>query len=161
MLLAPGKEQNNIFSKVPVVAFCNSKNLRYFLVRAALQKTNEIRWCEPCGKKTCLVCTSIRTNLTFTTEAWWKRLKVRAVHYIVTCKRYYSFFNIKCGESLYVKKIETKFRYGFNNYKSKHRAFRKGNQKLPQKPMHDHYCLDGHLGNEDYDFNLSNVSFFN
>ena len=30
----------------------------------------------------------------------------------------------------------------FNNYKSKHRDFRKGNQKLPQTRFHDHYCLD-------------------
>ena len=37
----------------------------------------------------------------------------------------------------------------FNNYKSKHRAFRKGNQKVPQKRFHVHYCLDGHSGIDD------------
>ena len=50
--------------------------------------------------------------------------------------------------------VKLKFRYRFNNYKSKHRAFRKGNLKMPQKHFHDHYCLDGYLGIEDWDFTL-------
>ena len=37
-------------------------------------------------------------------------------------------------------------------YKSKHREFRKGNQKVPQKLFHTHYCLDGHSYSEDWDF---------
>ena len=59
-----------------------------------------------------------------------------------------------CGEAPYVGKAKTKFRYRFNNYKSKHRAFRKGNRKIPQKLFHDHYCLDGHLGIDDWNFTL-------
>ena len=59
-----------------------------------------------------------------------------------------------CGDAPYVGKAKTKFRYRFNNYKSKNRAFRKGNQKKNQKRFHDHYCLDGHLGIDDWDFTL-------
>ena len=51
-----------------------------------------------------------------------------------------------------IGKAKTKFRYRFNNYKSKHRAFRKGNWKVPQKLFHTHYCLDGQSGIEDWDF---------
>ena len=40
----------------------------------------------------------------------------------------------------------------FNNYKSKHRAFRKGNQKVPQKLFHAHYWLDDHSEIDDQDF---------
>ena len=58
------------------------------------------------------------------------------------------------GEAPYVGKAKTKFRYRFNNYKSKHRAFRKGNRKIPQKLFHNHYCMDGHLGIDDWDFTL-------
>ena len=36
----------------------------------------------------------------------------------------------------------------------KHRAFSKGNRKILQKRFHDHYCLDGHLGTDDWDFAL-------
>ena len=38
--------------------------------------------------------------------------------------------------------------------KAKHRAFREGNGKMPQKHFHNHYCLDGHLGIDDWDFTL-------
>ena len=59
-----------------------------------------------------------------------------------------------CGEAPYVGKAKTKFRYRFNNYKSKCRAFRKGNRKMLQKLFHDHYCLDGHLEIDDWDSTL-------
>ena len=38
--------------------------------------------------------------------------------------------------------------------KEKHRAFGKGNRKMPRKRFHDHYCLDDHLGIDDWDFTL-------
>ena len=60
----------------------------------------------------------------------------------------------ECGEALYDRKAKAMFRYRFNNYKSKHRAFRKGNQKIPQRLFHDHYSLDGSLGTDDWDFTL-------
>ena len=59
-----------------------------------------------------------------------------------------------CGETPYIGKIKTKFRYRFNNCKRKHRDFRKGNRKIPQKRFHDHYCQDGFLGIDDWDFTL-------
>ena len=59
-----------------------------------------------------------------------------------------------CDEAPYVGKAKTKFRYMFNNYKSKHRSIRKGRQKIPQKHFYDHYCLDGHSGIDDWDFTL-------
>ena len=49
-----------------------------------------------------------------------------------------------CGEVPYVGKAKIKFPDKFNNYKSKHSAFRKGNWKVPQKLFHTHYFLDGH-----------------
>ena len=58
------------------------------------------------------------------------------------------------GEAPYVGKAKTKFRYRFNNYKSKQRAFRKANLKIPQRRFQDPYYLDGHLGIEDWGFTL-------
>ena len=69
----------------------------------------------------------------------------KGTRYLLKCK--------VCGEA--VGKAKTKFRYRFNNYKSKHRAFRKGNRKIPQKRFHDHYyCLDGHLVINDWDLTI-------
>ena len=46
-----------------------------------------------------------------------------------------------------VGKVKTKFCYRLDNYKSKHRAFKKGNQNLFQKRF-----PDGHSGIDDLDF---------
>ena len=64
--------------------------------------------------------------------------------YLLKCKIY--------GEVPYVRKAKTKFQFRFDNCKSKHRAFRKGNQKVPQKRFHAHYCVDGHSGIDDCNF---------
>ena len=58
------------------------------------------------------------------------------------------------GEAPYVGKAKIKLQYRFNYYRSKHRALRKGNKKIPQKRFHNHYCLDGHLEIDDWDFTL-------
>ena len=59
-----------------------------------------------------------------------------------------------CGEASCVGKAKTNFRYRLNYYKSKHRAFRKENRKIPQKCFQDHYCLDDHLEIDDWEFTL-------
>ena len=134
---------------------CNGKSLKDYLVRAALPKTNETRRCEPCGKKPCLVCNSIRTTTTFTTEACRENFKIQSGPLNRTWKKVICLLKCKvCGEGPYVGKTKTKFQYRFNIYKSKHRAFRKANQKIPQKWFHNYYCLDGHLGIDDWDFTL-------
>ena len=155
MLLAPDKEHKKVFPDVPIVGFRNGKSLKDYLVKATLPKTNETGRCEPCGKKTCLVCNSIRTTTIFTTEACGEVFNFQSgplncnsenVLYLLKCK--------VCGEAPYIGKAKTKFRYRFNDYKNKHRAFRKGNRKVPEKLFHDHYCLDDHLGIQDWDFSL-------
>ena len=76
ILLTPNKEHKKVFPDVPVVGFRNGKSLKDYLVRAKLPKLDESRRCEPCGKKTCLVCDSIITTTTFTTEACQETFKI-------------------------------------------------------------------------------------
>ena len=104
-------------------------------------------------KKSCLVCDSISTATTFTTEACQEAFKIQSgpstrdsekVLYLLKCKVF--------GEVPYVGKAKTKLRYRFNNYKSKHGAFKKGNRKVLHKLFYTHYCLDSHSGIEDWDF---------
>ena len=66
------------FPDAPVVGFGNGKSLEDYVVRATLPKTNETGRCEPCGKKTCLVCNSIRTIITFTKEACGETFKIQS-----------------------------------------------------------------------------------
>ena len=78
LLLAPDKEHKQVFPDVPVVGFRNGNSLKDYLVRVALPRTNETGRCKPCGKKTCLVCNSIRTTTTFTTEACGEIFKIQS-----------------------------------------------------------------------------------
>ena len=129
LLLAPDKEHEMVFSDVPAIGFRNGKTLKIHRVRAALP--NKTGRCEPCEKKTCLVCDSTRTTATFTTETCRETFKIQRGPLNCNSEKLTKFF-----------KTKTKFRYRFSNYKSKHRAFSKGNRKIPQKRFHDHYCLD-------------------
>ena len=49
-------------------------------------------------------------------------------------------------------KHEPNFATGSTVAKVKHRAFREGYQKVPQKRFHTHSCLDSHSGNDDWNF---------
>ena len=138
---------------MPVVRFWNGKSLEGYLVRAKLPKLGESGRCEPCGKKTCLVCDSISTTTTFTTKACQETFKIQKGPLNWDSEKVLYLLKYKvCGGAPYVGKAKTKFRCRFNNYKSKHRAFRKGNQKVPQKRYHAYYCLDGNSGIDDWNF---------
>ena len=145
ILLTPNRKHKKVFPDVPVVGFWNGKSLEDYLVRAKLPKLGESGRCEPCGKKTCLVCDSISTTTPFTTEALLETFKIQKDPLNCDSEKVLHLLKCKvCGWVSYVRKAKTKFRYRFNNYKSKHRAFRKSNQKVSQKHFHTHYCFDGH-----------------
>ena len=134
ILLTPSKEHMKVFPNVPVIEFRNGKSPKDFLLRATLPKINGSGRCEPCGEKTYLVCDSISTATTLTIEVCQETFKVQSGP--LTCDSEKVFYLLKCkvcDEVPYVEKAKTKFRYRFNNCKSKHRAFRKGNRKVPQK----------------------------
>ena len=97
--------------------------------------------------------TLLSTATTFTTEACQGTFKIQTGPLTCDSEKILDLLKCKvCGEVPYVGKAKTKFRYRFNNCKSKHRAFRKGNRKVPQKLFHTHYCLDGHSSIEDWEF---------
>ena len=139
-----------MFPNVPVIGF---QTLKDYLVRSTLPIFNESGRREPCGKKACLICDSISTATNFTTEACQETFKIQSGPLICDSEKVLYLLECKvCGEVPYVGKAERKFRYSFNNYKSKHRVCRKRNWKVPQKLFHIYYCLDGRSGIENWDF---------
>ena len=147
ILLTPNKKHKKVLPNVSVIGFRNGKSLKDFLVRATLLKLNESGRCEPLGKNSFSLW--LYNATTFTTEACRETFKIQSGPLTCDSKKFLYLLKYKiCGEVNYVGKAETKFRYRFNNYKSKHRAFRKGNRKVPQKLFHTHDCLDGHSGIE-------------
>ena len=129
ILLTPNKEHKKIFPDVPVAGFRNGKSFKDYLVRPKLPKLDES---EPCGKKTCLVCDSISTTTTFTTEVCQETFKIQKDP--LNCDSEKVLYLLKCT----------------SGKQKPNRAFRKGNQKVPQKRFRAHYCLDGHSGTNNW-----------
>ena len=102
------------------------------------------------GKKLCLVCDSISTTTTFTAEACQN---FRKAPWIATPKKYYIYRNSKsvvASSTLGKKKLN--FAAGWTIATVNIEHLKKGNQKVPEKRFHAHYCLDGHSGSEDWNF---------
>ena len=127
VLLPPNKEHRKVFSDMPVVGFHNGKSLEDYMVRAKLWKLKESGKCEPCGKKTCLVCDSLSTTTTFTTETCQETIKIQKGPLNCDYEKMLHLLKWKvCDEVPYVGKAKIKFCHRFSNYKSNHRTFRKG-----------------------------------
>ena len=64
--------------------------------------------------------------MTFTTEVCQEILKIQKDRLSCDSEKVLNLSKCKgCGEVPYVGKAKANFRYRYNNYKSKHRAFRK------------------------------------
>ena len=136
------KENRKVFPDVPVVGCQNGRSLQDYLVRTKLPKLEESRRCEPCWKRTCLVCDSISTTTTVTTEACQGTFKIQEGPLSSDTKKMLYLLKCQiCGEVSFVGKAKTKFCYRFNNYESTHRAFRNGKRKVPRKSFHTIYLL--------------------
>ena len=126
ILLTPNKEHKKVFQDIPIVGFRNGKSLKDHLVRAKLPNVEITERSESCGKGNCQVCDFIWDTDTFTTKACGETFKIQSG--ILNCSSQNVVYLLKCrisGEAPYVGKIKTKFRAGFNNYKSAHRSYRK------------------------------------
>ena len=149
-MLALDKEHKKVFPEVPIVGFRNDKKHKDYLARAALPQMDNAGGSEPCGKGTCQVCDHITTTNTFTTKVCGEVFKIQSGPLKCNSEKNLYLMRCKiCDDTPYVGKAKTKFRLRFNNYKSKHRSFRKGKQNVPQKRFHSHYIQDFQRGIDD------------
>ena len=71
---------------------------------------------------------------------------------VVTWIKHCTFWNVKyVVRLLMLEKLKLSLDKSSITMKA-NKAFRKGNRKILQKVFHDHYCLDGRLGIDDWDF---------
>ena len=137
ILLVPDKERKKVFPEVPIVGSCNGKSLKDYMVRTALPKIDNVGGSEQCGKGNCQVCDYVINTTTYKTKACGEVFKIQngplncnseKVIYLLRCKI--------CDNTPYVRKDKTKINLRFNNYRSKHRSFRKGKQNVAQRRFH-------------------------
>ena len=119
-------------------------------MKAELPKIYNAGDFEQCWKGTCQVRDHIITSNTFTAKHVGKCLKFILGPLTVSQKKFFTFSVAKFAViPLYVGKARTKFRCRFNNYKYKHRSFRKKKKNVPQKCLHSHYVQDCDKGADD------------
>ena len=133
--------------------FRYGKSIKDYLLKALLPKIDKAGGSEPCGKGTYQLYDHIITTNTVTTKACVFKVQSgllncnsEKVLYLLKCKI--------CDDTLYVGKDKKEFRFRFNNYKCKHRSFRKGKQNVPQKHFHSHYVRDCHKDIDDWEVTL-------
>ena len=133
ILLSPNKEHKKVFHNVLVMRFWNGKSFKDYLVRATLPILNQSGRCELCWRITCFVCDSISTATTFARKVCQEIFKTQSGPLV--CGSEIVLYLLKwkvCDGVPYVRKAKMEIYYRFNNYKSKHRAFKNGNSLLSQ-----------------------------
>ena len=113
------------------MGFRNGKNIKEYLVRVALPKTDNVGGSEPCGKGTCQVCDHIIITNTFTAKACGEVFKIQYGSLKWNSEKVLYLLRRKiCDDTPYVGKAKTKFCLRFNNYKSKYHSFRKKKNRM-------------------------------
>ena len=101
------------------------------------------------------MCDHIITTKTFTTKTCGEVSKIPSGPLNCNLEKFPYLLRCKiCDDTAYVGKTKTKFHLWFNNYKSKHRPFRKGKQNELQNSFHLHYVQDCHKGINYWEFTL-------
>ena len=110
---------------------------------------------KPCEKAKSSMSNTLSASATFAMEVCGETFKIRSGY--LNCGFQKALYLLKYklyDKAPCIRKVKIKFEYIFSNSKSKYRVSRKGNQKLPQKLFHNHYCLDGNTGIVDWYFTL-------
>ena len=95
ILLAPDKEHQKVFPKVPIVGFCNGKSLKDHLVRASLPILNQTLGSDSCGKRNCQVCQLIVNTETFSPITTDETFKINKGLLNCNSKKVVYFQNVK------------------------------------------------------------------
>ena len=125
LLLTPDREHVDVFSQIPIVGFRRAKSLKDILVRAKLPQKDNETGCGKCGSSRCDVCNYLETSRTFSNKNASKEYEIRKGALNCNSTNVIYLMQCKVCSLQYVGSTKTKFRYRFNNYKSKHLKYRK------------------------------------
>ena len=124
VILACDEDYKKVLSEVPIVDFKNNKNLKSYLVRAALPHINEVGKYKPCGGKIPpgQLCSNMKSTSAFQSKY---SNEVHQIKKNFNCNSKMALYLIECrvcGKQ-YHGSTATKFCAGANNYKNTHRNF--------------------------------------
>ena len=170
-------EHRKVFPEVPMVSYRRAKSLSDILVRAKVPKEQvPSEWgCKGCrdlgGRKDCQICEAIVNDTHFTSQVTAQRFQIREgplhcnsknIVYLMECRTCSIQYVGSCGTDKRGGEQKNKFRFRYNDYKSKHRDYlkRKENGTLgigkavPQTSLHAHFAQTGHNGIKDMSFKI-------
>ena len=110
-----------------------------------------------CGKVRCKICKFVKTGSIFESTVEKKSFHINhsfdcdssGVVYLITCKR--------CAKQ-YVGSTIMEFRKRFNNHKSSMNRYGKKQRGIRGEHLHAHFFEEGHLGLEDLEVQIINVT---
>ena len=143
---------------LPIVSFRRPRNIKDFLVRAKLEpEIQSDKGMFGCGKVRCKICKFVKTGSIIERTVEKKSFHINhsfdcdssGVVYLITCKR--------CAKQ-YVGSTITEFRKRFNNHKSSMNRYAKGQRGICGKHLYAHFFEEGHLGLEDLEAQIIDVT---
>ena len=161
-MLTPDREHVDVFSQIPIVGFRRAKSLKDILVRAKLPQKDNETGCGKCGSSRCDVCNYLEASRTFSNKNASKEYEIRKGALNCNSTNVIYLMQCKVCSLQYVGSTKTKFRYRFNNYKSKHLKYRKeffegtldASSNIQQAGFHKHFCQLDHHGLSDWSVKL-------
>ena len=153
LLLTPDREHGKVFEKVPIVGLRRAKSLNDILVRATvapLEKKKEC--CRSSGGTRCKICKHAVTTETFRTFSTQREYCIKPNNLNYCSSNVVYLFSCKACSKQYIGSTES-FQSRFNNYKSAHRSFIKGNT-IKQVSFHAHFEDDKHYRISDWEITL-------
>ena len=108
--------------------------------------------CRPCGGTRCEICKHVVTTETFRSFSTQREYCIKPDNLNCRSSNVVYLFSCKACSKQYTGSTES-FRSRFNNYKSAHRSFIKGNT-VKQASFHAHFEDDKHHGISDWEITL-------
>ena len=151
--LTPDQEQQQVFNKVPIIAFRRAKSLKDILVRNNVPPVlkNE-GFCGPCKKSRREICEHIVSTDSFKSTTAQRTYFIRPPNLKCSSKNVVYLFICKTCSKQYTGTIED-FRPRFNNYRCAHRKFLK-RKKEKQQSFNAHFAEANHNGEENWEVRL-------
>ena len=153
LLLTTDREHGKVFEKVPIIGFRRAKSVKDILVRAKVAPLEKKKGCcRSCGGNRCEICKHVVTTERFRSFNTQREYCIDPDNLNCNSSKVVYLYACKACSKHYTGSTES-FRSRFDNYKSVHRSFIKGNT-VKQASFHAHFEDDKHHGISDWEITL-------
>ena len=151
--LTPDREHGNIFERIPIFGFRRTKSFKDILLRAKVAPLERKKAsCRSWGGTRCEICQEDVTTKTFRSFSTQREYCIKPDNLNCRSNNVVYLLSWKTCSKQCTGSTES-FRSRFNNYKSPHRNFIKGNT-VKELSSHAHFEDNKHYGMSDWEITL-------